>query len=164
MPTPAIPETIRYINPEVTVVVFMDTVADLDAGPTRTELDAGQDYTGEIAGMSGWEASADRVAVPDLKRKFVSRIAGRVNPGDSQIVFYASQDTNDIRQIHARGDKGFVWIADGGDVPTQKSRLFAVDISSVSPTTDVGGTEGARVMVDYAITGVNEDVDVPAAV
>lgn len=157
----AINATNRYINPEVTVVYFMDTVADLSAGPTRSELDAGQDFTAEIAAMTGWEIAADRVAVPDLGTKFTGRISGRVNPGDSQIVFYASADTDDIRQVLTRGDQGFVFIADGGDVVGQKARLFAVDVNAVSPTTAVEGTEAARVMVDFAITDVNEDVDIP---
>jgi hypothetical protein len=160
MTTP-IAETNRYIGPEVTVVYFLDTVADLDGGPTRSELDLGQDLTHEIAAMTGWEITSDRVAVPDLGSRFTARISGRTNPGDSQIVFYADQATDDIRSVLARGDQGYVYIADGGDVAGQKARLFAVDVSAVTPTTDVGGTEAARVMVDFAITGVNESVTIP---
>lgn len=155
--------TNRYIAPEVTVVYFMDTVADLTA-PTRAELDAGQDLTAEIAAMTGWEIAADRVAVPDLGTRFTGRISGRVNPGDAQIVFYADQATADIRDVLARGDQGFIWIADGGDVPTQKARAFEVDVSAVTPTTDVGGTEGSRIMVDFSTTRVAEETVIPAAV
>lgn len=153
--------TDRFINPEVTVIYWLDTVADLDSGPLRSELDAGQDLTKEIAAMTGWEISADRVAVPDMGSRFTSRISGRTNPGDSQIVFYASQDTADIRAVLERGDQGFIFIGDGGDVAGQRARLFAVDVSAVTPSTDVAGTEGARVMVDFAITGVNESVLIP---
>lgn len=158
-----ISETDRYIAPEVTVVYFLDTVADLE-NPDRTELDAGQDLTAEIAAMTGWEVSADRVAVPDLGTRFTGRISGRVNPGDAQIVFYASQDTQDIRDVLARGDAGFIWIADGGDVESQKARVFEVDVSAVTPTVDVGGTEGSRIMVDFSTKRVAEETTIPAEV
>lgn len=155
--------TERYINPEVTAVYWLTACADITA-PTREELDAGtsRDLTDEIAGMTGWEVSADRVAVPDLGTKKTGRITGRVNPGDAQIVFYASQDTVDVRDVLSRGDTGFVYIADGGDIEGQKARMFAVEVSALTPTVDVAGTEGARVMVDFSITDWAEEVTVPA--
>ena len=153
--------TERYISPEVTKVYWVETIADITS-PQRAELDAGTDLTNEIASMTGWEVAADRVAVPDLGTRFTGRISGRVNPGDAQITFYASQDTADVRDVLARGDKGFVYIADGGDVPTQKARVFAVEVSAVTPTVDVAGTEAARIMVDFSITAVAEQVTIPA--
>lgn len=160
MATP-ITATDRFINPEVTQVYFLATVADIEAGPLRSELDAGDDLTDEIAAMTGWEITADRVAVPDLGSRFTGRISGRVNPGDAQIVFYADQQTTDIRDVLARGDTGYIFIADGGDVAGQKARLFEVDVSAVTPTTDVAGTEGARIMVDFSTKRVNEAVSIP---
>lgn len=159
-PTP-LSVTDRYISPEVAKCYFISTIADID-NPTRLEIDAGTDLTAEIAAMTGWEISADRVAVPDLGTRFTGRISGRVNPGDAQIVFYASQDTADIRDLLARGDSGFIYIADGGDVTGQKARVFEVDVSAVTPTIDVGGTEGARVMVDFSTKRVAEETTIPA--
>ena len=153
--------TERYISPEVTKVYWVESIADITS-PARAELDAGTDLTNEIASMTGWEVAADRVAVPDLGTRFTGRISGRVNPGDAQITFYASQDTQDVRDVLARGDKGFIYIADGGDVPTQKARVFAVEVSAVTPTVDVAGTEAARVVVDFSITAVAEQVEIPA--
>jgi hypothetical protein len=158
-PTPLNP-TSRYIAPEVTKTYWVPTIANL-ASPTRPELNAGTDLSAEIAGMTGWEISADRVAVPDLGTRFTGRISGRVNPGDAQIVFYASQDTADVRDLLSRGDKGNIFIADGGDVAGQKARVFAVEISAVTPTTDVAGSESTRVMVDFSITAADEEVTVP---
>jgi hypothetical protein len=161
-PAPLNP-TERYINPEVTVTYWLTLCANINA-PTREELDAGTsvDLTGEIAGMSGWEVSAERVAVPDLGSKKTGRITGRVNPGDAQIVYYASSDTADVRDVKARGDTGFIFIADGGDIEGQKARMFAVEVSSLTPTVDVAGTEGARIMVDYSINDWAEEVTIPA--
>jgi len=155
--------TERYINPEVTVTYWVTAIVDM-AAPTRDELDAGTsvDLTGEIAAMSGWEVSADRVTVPDLGSKKTGRITGRINPGDGQIVFYASSDTEDVRDVKQRGDTGFIVILDGGDVEGQKGRVFAVEVSSLTPTVDVGGTEGARIMVDYSINDWAEEITIPA--
>lgn len=159
-PTPLSP-TDRYIAPEVTKTYFLPAVASLVA-PTRLEIDAGTDLTAEIAAMTGWEVAADRVAVPDLGTRFTGRISGRVNPGDAQIVFYASQDTADVRDLLARGDAGFIYIADGGDITGQKARVFEVDVSAVTPTVDVGGTEASRVMVDFSTKRVAEETTIPA--
>lgn len=161
MPTPLLNPTDRYIAPEVTKVYLVPAIAVLTA-PTRVELDAGTDLTKEIAGMTGWEIAADRVNTPDLGTKFTGRITGRVNPGDSQITFYASQDTADVRDVLARGDKTFIWIADGGDVQGQKARVFSVEVSAVTPTTDVAGTEASRIMVDFSIRAVAEETTIPA--
>lgn len=154
--------TTRFINPEVTVVYQVPTIADI-ANPTRSELDAAQavDLTGEIAAMDGWTVAADRVAVPDLGTRFTGRISGRTNPGDASITYYASQDTVDVRDAQARGDRFFIVILDGGDIEGQKGRAFEVEVSSISPTTDVAGTEAARVMVDYSINRVAEEFAIP---
>lgn len=156
-------ETTRFINPEVTVVYWLVAATTL-ATPTRAELDAvtASDLTGEIAAMDGWTIASDRVAVPDLGTKFTGRIGGRTNPGDAQITFYASEDTVDVRDVLTRGDRGFVYILDGGDVEGQKARGFEVEVSSVSPTVDVAGTEAARIMVDFSINRVAEEVAIPA--
>lgn len=156
-------ETRRYINPETTVVYWVVSVVDL-TNPTRDELDhaTSVDLTGEIAGMTGWEVSADRVPVPDLGSKKTGRITGRVNPGDAQIAYYADEATADIRDAKSRGDTGAIYIFDGGDIEGQKARGFAVEVSSITPTTDVAGTEAARVMVDYSITDWAEEVIIPA--
>lgn len=155
-------ETTRYIAPEVTVVYQVETVASLSS-PQRSELDHENsvDLTGEIAAMDGWTTAADRVAVPDLGTRFTGRISGRVNPGDAQITYYASQDTVDIRDTQERGDRFYIYILYGGDVEGQKMNGFEVEVSAVSPTTGVAGTEAERVMVDYSIVRTAENISIP---
>lgn len=157
-----LPGSLRYISPEVTKVYWLTAVAVLES-PDRDELDAetSVDLSGEIAAMTGWEVAGDRVAVPDLGTKKTGRISGRVNPGDAQISFYASQDTADVRDVKQRGDRGFIFIADGGDVEGQKARMFAVEVTAVTPTVGVAGTEGERVMIDYSVTDWAEQVTIP---
>ncbi|SCL31949.1 hypothetical protein GA0070616_4362 [Micromonospora nigra] len=157
-----LPTTQRYISPEVTAVYLVPDIVDL-AAPERDELDheTSVDLTPEIAALTGWEVSTDRVAVPDLGTRKTGRISGRINPGDAQISFYASQDTEDVRTVIQRGDRTHIVILDGGDVAGQSMRVFAVEVSAVTPSVDVAGSEGARVMVDFAINDWAEDVVVP---
>nr|MDT0660866.1 hypothetical protein [Micromonospora sp. DSM 115978] len=157
-----LPATTRYISPEVTATYSVPTIAVLGE-PTREELDhaTAVDLTPEIAAMTGWEISGDRVAVPDLGTRKTGRISGRINPGDAQISFYASQDTADVRTVIQRGDRTNIVILDGGDVPGQSMRVFAVEVTAVTPTVGVAGTEGERVIIDFAISDWSENAVVP---
>jgi len=161
MPPAKLNKTRRFINPEVTKTYWIETFADINA-PQRAEIDAGVDLTDEIAGMTGFEVRADRVPTPDLGSKKTGRITGRVNPGDAQITFYGDRGTQDIRDVLSRGDRGHIMILDGGDIAGQKARVFAVEVSAITPTTDVAGTESARIMVDFSIEDWAEEVTIPA--
>lgn len=161
MPTAAITVTDRYIFPEVGKIYWLPAVANVNA-VTRVEMNAGSDLTAEVADATGWEVSADRVAVPDAGSKFTARISGRVNPGDAQLTFWADQQTTDIRDLLSRGDQGYVLMLYGGDVAGQKMDVFPVEVSAVSKPVQIGG-EAARIMVDFSIRRVpGEDVAIPA--
>lgn len=160
-PTPLTPVD-RYIHPETATVYWVETIAD-KSSPTRAEIDAGTDLTGEVADAPNWTVSANRVAVPDLANRFTSRIAGRVDPGDSQVVFYASRDTIDIRDLLARGDQGYILILYGGDVSGTKMDVYQVEVVAVGKPIDVSGAAAAMITYDFAITSLPaEDVAVPA--
>ena len=155
--------TDRYIAPEVTKVYQVPSFADMRS-PQRAELNGvgAWDLSKEIAAMTGWDIDGGRVPTPDLGTRFTGRITGRTNPGDAQITFYASRDTNDIRRVQRRDDEFYIFIADGGDVAGQLARVFAVQVSSVTPTINVEGSESSRVMINYSITQVAEQVLIPA--
>jgi hypothetical protein len=162
MPTP-VSRAVRYIHPEVARVYWLPAVADVNA-PTRVEIEAVEsfDLTQEIADAPGWGIAANRTPVPDLGTKFTGRVAGRIDPEDAQMVFYASSDTEDIRSVLSRGDRGFVYIAHGGDVPTQLADCYPVEVVSVSKPLSVGG-DPAQITVDFAVTAKpGEDVVIPA--
>lgn len=161
MATPAITVTDRYIHPETLKIYWLPAVANVNA-VTRAEMNAGSDLTAEVADATGWEVSADRVAVPDAGSKFTARISGRVNPGDAQITLWADKQTTDIRDLLSRGDSGYILMLYGGDVAGQKMDVFPVEVSAVSKPVQLGG-EAARIMVDFSIRRVpGEDVAIPA--
>lgn len=160
MPAP-LSKTKRYTAPGITKTYFLPAVAILTA-PSRAEMEAGSDHTKEIADMTGWEVKADRIAAPDLGSKLTGKTNGRVNVGDAQISYYASEDTQDVRQVLQRDDVGFIMILDGGDVEGQLARVFAVQVAAVTPSISVAGSENSRIMVDFSINDVAEQVTIPA--
>lgn len=152
----------RYIHPAVAVVIWVDTIADIHA-PTRVELDAGTDLTGEIADAPGWGVSANRVPTPDLGTKFTSRIAGRIDPEDGQIVFYTSSDGEDIRTLLGLGDRGNLVICYAGDVEDHPASVFPVEVTALSEPLSVAG-DPAQLTIDFAETAEPAtNVPLPAA-
>lgn len=152
----------RYIHPAVATVIWADTIDDIHA-PTRSEIDAGTDLTGEIADAPGWGVSANRVPTPDLGTKFTSRITGRIDPEDGQIVFYASVGGEDIRALLGLGDRGNLIICYSGDVEDYPASVFPVEVAALSEPLSVAG-DPAQMTIDFAATeepAVN--VPLPAA-
>jgi hypothetical protein len=155
--------TDRYVAPETTKTYLVDTLANYTS-PLRAELDAGIDLTAEIATATGWELTADNVAVPDGGSLFTSQVPGRINPGDAAIAFYASRDTADVRDVIERGDEKYVIHLHGGDVEGQKMDIWPVRVRSVSAPIDYAASSAAMINILFAITGVPaENVAIPAA-
>lgn len=162
MPAPLAPVT-RYIHPQQARVYWLTEVADVNA-VTRAEIEdsTSVDLTAEIADAPGWGVSANRVPVPDLGSRFTSRIAGRIDPEDAQLVFYASADTEDVRTLYSLGDRGFILIAHGGDVAGQACDVYPVEVVAISKPLSVSG-DPAQITVDFAQTAVpGQDVTIPA--
>lgn len=163
MAAPAIPKSKRFFAPEITKVYFVPTIADLQS-PTRAELDAGDDISGEIADISGFTVTSGMIGTPDLGSRFTSQIGGRTQADASSITFYASQDGADIRDVLQRGLAGYLVFMDGGDVPAQPMDVFPVDVTSVGKVRSTGD-QASQLTVSFAITAEPaEDVAIPAAV
>lgn len=154
--------TDRYVAPETTKTYLVDSIANIQS-PTRPELDAGTDATAEIATATGWATAAANVAVPDGGTLFTSNIPGRVTPEDATIAFYASSDTNDIRDVLARGDQTHIVILHGGDVAGQKMDVWPVRVRSVSKPIDYAGSGASMINIQFSnISEPAEDVLIPA--
>lgn len=150
----------RYFDPEITKVYFVATIADKSA-PTRTEIDAGTDLSGEIADLSGWVVTGEAIQTPDLGSRFTSTIPGRIQAEDSSLTFYSDESGSDVRSVLPRDTAGYILWLDGGDVTGNKMDVFPVRVLSVGKQRST--SEAARVQVQFSITAEPaEDVDVPA--
>lgn len=148
---PALPSSTRYANYDTSVVLFVPTIADPSA-PTRIELDAGTDLTGEISDASGWTVEGADIDTPDLKSEFVSKVPGRTSSPDSSLTFYASENGTDVRDVLTYKQAGYIVVMNGGDVAGQPMDVFPVRVKSgLVPTLSVGD-ETAKIAVGFSIT------------
>ncbi|MFJ6841344.1 hypothetical protein ACIQRE_01595 [Streptomyces griseoluteus] len=151
--------TSRYIPPGITHYYWVPSIANYQS-PTRAELNAGTDLTGEISAVSGFATSSDQQDTPDLGSRFVGKIPGRITADDSSVTMYASSNSADARTLMPRDAAGFIAIFPEGDIPGQKMDIFAVKVTSVPKSRDVENP--ASMTFQYAITRVPaENVTIP---
>lgn len=156
-----IASTTRYINPNTTKTYFVSSIAN-KAAPTRPELNAGTDLSGEINAVSGWKTSSDQVETPDMASRFTSKIPGRISADDSSITFYCDKAGADARALLPRDTNGFVVFLDGGDIGAQKMDIYPVRVSSLGKERSTEGKDAATVEIAFAITSQPaEDVTIP---
>ncbi|MFI6249049.1 hypothetical protein [Streptomyces sp. NPDC051016] len=150
----------RYIPPGTRQYYFVPSIASISS-PSRPELDAGTDLTGEIADVSGFQTTSESTDTPDLGTRFVPKIPGRISADDSSITMYASSDSDDVRQLLPRDTAGFIVQFPEGDVAGQTCDVFPVKVASAPKMTDI--EEPAKIEVQFTITAEPaENVTVPA--
>jgi hypothetical protein len=160
MPTPAITASTRYFLPGTTKIYIVPTIANLTTGPTRAELTAGLDVSEEVAAINGWSISSDNVATPDLGKRFVPQVSGRLNAADSSLMFWADKAGADIRAEITIDQETNVVFLDGGDVTGSPMAAYKVKVSSVAPVREIEGA--GRIDAKFSIRDYNEDLTVPA--
>lgn len=125
-PTPLTPTT-RYFPPGTRKVYWITTAASYLA-PTRGELNAGTDLSAEVAAMAGWAINSATADTPDMGSRFTSQIPARLDANGSQITFYLSQNSSDVRTLLPRDVNGYVVVLWEGDVTGQKMDVFPVRV------------------------------------
>lgn len=162
MATSAITASTRFFQPEISKCYYVPTIADTTA-PTRTEMDAGTDLTGEISDINGWMVQSNQIDTPDLGTRFVAQITGRTSAPSSSITFYGSSDGADVRDVLPRDTTGYILWLDGGDTEDEPMDVFPVKVSSVGKQRGTGDT-AFKLEIQFAITDEpQEDVSIPAA-
>jgi hypothetical protein len=160
MAAPAITPSVRYVRFGLTRVVFTAAVANILA-PTRGENNAGQDLSGEVSEISGFQVNSDFIETPDLLSPFTGKLAGRTTADDSSITMYASSNSIDVRALLPRGTSGFLLWFDEGDVPGRKYDIYPITVGSIAK--DRSLDEPSRIIVNVAVTRTpTENATVPA--
>ncbi|HUR74456.1 MAG TPA: hypothetical protein VMZ00_09270 [Sporichthya sp.] len=162
MPATPIASVARYWSVGVNKWIWCPTVAN-KAAPTRLEINAGTDLTGEVAGKEGWTTQSEQIEAPDANSRFKPKIPGAITAEDSSLTYYASPTGVDARSVMPRDSTGFMLRMGGGDVAGRKMDVFPCTVSAISK--EFGGTEEdpAQVTISYSITSEPaEDVTIPA--
>jgi len=151
--------TSRYIPPGTTHYYWVASISNYNS-PTRSELNAGTDLTGEVSAVSGFATNSDQQDTPDLGSRFVSKIPGRITADDSSITMYASSTSSDARTLMPRDTAGFIVVFPEGDVTGQKMDVFPVKVTGVPKSRDVENP--ATMVFQFAITKIPaENVTIP---
>jgi hypothetical protein len=160
MPATPITPAVRYARFGVTKVYYCPTIAN-PAAPTRGELNAGTDLSGDVAEISGFQVESAFIDVPDLGSAYTSKVIGRTNSDASSVTMYASSNSIDVSALLPRGTTGFLVWLDGGDVAGRKMDVYKITVGSVPK--DRSLEEAGRLIVNVAITTTpSENVTIPA--
>jgi len=160
MAAPAISASTRYFLPGTTKVLILPAVASLAVGPTRAEINAGLDVSGEVAAISGWSITSENMATPDLGKRFNSQVTGRLTAADSSLTFWADKTGADIRDSLVLDQSTYVVFLDGGDVTGSTMDTYKSVVSSVGKVREIEGA--GRIEIRFSIRDYSEDKAVPA--
>jgi len=152
MPTPALTASTRFTDQAVTKVYYLPTIAAANLTPTRAELNAGTDLSGEINDLSGWTVEGAQIDTPDMLNLFQSRIPGSTSSPDSSITFYSSKSGVDVRALLPRNTTGYICFMDGGDIAANKMETYPVTVTSVGIMRTATGGEATKVQISFSIT------------
>jgi hypothetical protein len=160
MPAGAITPSVRYVRFGLTRVVYALTVSNY-LSPTRGEINAGTDLSGEVSEISGFQVAGAFVDAPDLLSPFTAKLAGRTTADDSSITMYASSNSVDVRTLLPRGTTGYLMWFDEGDTPGRKFDIYPITVGSAAK--DRSLEDPARIIINVAVTRTPaENVTVPA--
>lgn len=149
-PAPLFP-TRRYFPPGIRKVYWLLTTTNYLL-PTRAELNAGTDLSGEVSTMTGWSLIANQVDVPDMGSRFISQVPGRLVSATNEIEFFLDQGGDDIRRLFTLGLNGFIVPLWEGDVSGQFMDVFPVRVASIAPDTTI--EDPGKVSVAFAATKI----------
>lgn len=130
--------------------------------PTRPELDAGTNLTGEVQTAAGWSTDTALIDAPDLASGFTAQLEGALTAAASSLMIYMSEDDSvpDVRTIFSRGQGGFIVKFPAGDVTGQLCSVFPVNITSMVDSVD--STNPMTTTINYRITSLPaENIVVP---
>lgn len=162
MPTPAITPALRFMRSGTGKCYFVPTIAAATKIPTRLELNAGTDISGDINAFSGWMVQSGFIDAPDYGSRFVSKIPGRINADDSSVTMYESSNNVDSRSLLPRDTSGYLVFMDGGDVAGQKMDIFPIKVGSNTAQRSVDDEPALR-EITFAVTSVPvENATIPA--
>lgn len=152
--------TSRYFRPGVTVIYIVDTIADINA-PTRVELDAGTDVSGEVMEIEGFQVVSNTLDTPDFGSRFTSKIPSDIVADDSALLTYADSTSVDIRSVIARDDDTFVVIMDEGDTAGLLMDVFPVRVSATPKLR--ARSDPAQIRAQFTVTSEPaENVTIPS--
>jgi hypothetical protein len=153
---------LKFYRRGISEIHFLPAVTDL-AAPTRPQITAGVDLSGDVASIAGFQLSNSPILVPNLRDQFTPQIDGEDTIADSSLTFNDDVDDDAIRTALEKGTVGFLLLLPYGDVPAARAEVWPVKVAGFNDTWDLGATP-AQAVAGFVVTGVPEqNAVVPAA-
>lgn len=161
MAAPDITPATRYINVGTSKPYWVPSISN-KAAPTRGELNAGTNLSGDLNAADGWKTTSDQVETPDMNSRFTSKIPGRISADDSSLTVYADLGGVDARALMPVDTNGFIVWLDGGDVTGRKMDVYPVRVASHGKERSTEGKDAATIEITFSITSQPaENVTIP---
>jgi len=160
MTAPPFSPATRFLDAGVSRIYWVASIAATSA-PTRSELNAGVDVTGEIAQIDGFQLESEVNSTQAFGSTFGTSKPGSLRTsGQPGMVTYADEGGYDVRRLWTRMDTGFVVLLHGGDIAGNLMDVWPVTVAVVSkPFSTV---DAAFVLVQFTIhDDPVTDVEVP---
>lgn len=175
MPPPLLVSSVRYTDQATTKVYWVPSIAASTLVPTRAEMNAGTNVSGELnlftsatgggggGSSGGWTVTPERIDTQNITQAFKTEIAGSLSVTDPSLTFFASKTGSDVRSLLPVGTNGFVMFCDGGDTAGNLGQVFPVSVAAVSVVRVDGGRDATKITINFVITATpNLTVTVPA--
>lgn len=160
MPATPLSASSRYIPPGTRRWNWLPAVAATSA-PTRAEINAGIDLTGQVSAVTGFQLIAGTIDVTAFGDPFVTLAPALPAVSDCEIIFYASSDSNDVRTVLPRGTTGFLLSLPEGDVAGRRCEVWPATVSAMFLDQDTEAP--AQIHVQFVITSLpSQNVTIPA--
>lgn len=121
--------TDRYTPAGVVAFYWVETIADI-SDPTRSELDAGSDLTGEVFEAVGWRLQSERRNIQAVGEEFRSELEGSLAADDTRLLMWADRTGADVSTLLSRGSAGHVVVLHGGDVAGSPMDVWPVRVAA----------------------------------
>ena len=141
MPATPLPAYTRYFPPGTRKYYWVTSIAN-QAAPTRAELNAGIDLSGQVAAVTGFALTSNTSDVTPLGSQFIILINTTLNAsGTNEIILYASADSHDARLIMPIGTTGFLVLPAEGDISGQYCEVWPANVNAMffEPATETPG-------------------------
>lgn len=141
----------RFFRRGRSAVKFAPSVAG--NSPTRAEITAGLDVTGQVADLAGFNLSNSPIETPDLATTFNSQIKGPDATDTSTLTFYDDDVSSTIRTTMAKDVTGVILLFPYGDISTKRVEKWPVVSTGVNDEWSLDAN-AARFVIGYAVTSV----------
>lgn len=145
-----------------TVAAYTDVTGVGAGSPTRAEITAGQDLSGVVSEIAGFQLQNSPIPVPDILTTYTGQINGEDTVDASSLTLYDDDTTTVVRTALAKGTNGFILLFPYGDTSTKRCEVWPVRSLGVNDewTTD---NSPARTQVGFAVTRVPNQAGVTPA-